>query len=185
VRPQFDDDEKRVTFLDFVQTLAIRSIRIAHKVPLQKIREAVDRASQHYQIDFPFARRHTTYLDGKEILIDLPERGSLVELSGKTPHQTVMRPIVEVYMKDLGWGAGGLASNYKAFEWHQLAIMMNPRRRFGEPVVEACGHTARTLWEACTAEGSVEAAAEAYGVESDHVELAYRYFDLLQGRTAA
>ncbi len=36
-----NDIEKTVTFVDFVQSLAIRAIRLHHRVPLQKIREAI------------------------------------------------------------------------------------------------------------------------------------------------
>ena len=43
---------------------------------------------------------------------------------------------------------------------------MDPRERFGEPVVERCGYAASTLWEACEIEGGVEEAAKAYGVRT-------------------
>ncbi len=43
------DDEKRVTFNDFVQALAIREIRNQYKyVSLQKLRSAVDFAAKDY-----------------------------------------------------------------------------------------------------------------------------------------
>src|SRR5208337_5526414 len=60
------EDSKVITFLDFVQVLAVRNLRVHYRVKLQKIREAVDRASQEFGIDFPFARKHTTFLFDKD-----------------------------------------------------------------------------------------------------------------------
>jgi uncharacterized protein (DUF433 family) len=91
IKPQIGviDDEKIITFLDFVQTLAIRAIRQTRKVPLQKIREAIDQAKRLYRIDYPFAIKHTTYLldanglacryrawkkDGYEVIMDPHQR---------------------------------------------------------------------------------------------------------------
>ena len=39
--PQFGTEERLVSFLDLVQTLAIREIRNQHKVPLPKFRQAL------------------------------------------------------------------------------------------------------------------------------------------------
>ena len=63
--PQFSDpDEKIVTFLDFIQVLAIRALRLPpHKVPLHKIRQAVDIAREQ-DIRYPFAMEHVTYIYG-------------------------------------------------------------------------------------------------------------------------
>src|SRR4051812_35695098 len=56
---QADNDERWVTFLDFVQSMAIRDIRIAHPhIHLDKIRETVELAKKTFGIDYPFARKH-------------------------------------------------------------------------------------------------------------------------------
>lgn len=61
---------------------------------------------------------------------------------------------------------------------------MDPKVRFGEPVIATCGYSALTLWNAVKAEGSIKAAAEIYGVETKEVELACSYFDYLQSPDA-
>lgn len=179
--------EKVVTFLDFVQALAVREIRTQHKIALNKIRDAVDRAEDQYGVTHPFARRHTTYLLGREILVqvDVESIDSLTQVSGKRANQTVMRPIVELYLKDLAFGADGLAELYQAYAWRDRMVVMDPRHRFGEPIVADSGYTAQSLWQASITEGGFEAAAEAYGVEPEDVEVAYRYYDHLQGKPAA
>ena len=56
---------------------------------------------------------------------------------------------------------------------------MNPKRRFGEPIVKSYSYTAETLWEASIAEGGIGAAARAYDVDFENVTLACDYYDHL------
>ncbi|HUY34342.1 MAG TPA: hypothetical protein VMV69_16470 [Pirellulales bacterium] len=60
-----------------------------------------------------------------------------------------------------------------------MEITMNPHRHFGEPLTPS-RYTAVALAQAVTAEGSIERAAIAYGVEPREVEMAFRYFSSLQ-----
>lgn len=55
IDPQFGRDNRLVSFLDLIQTLAIREIRIQKRVPLAKFRQAIKVAKQKYNLDFPFA----------------------------------------------------------------------------------------------------------------------------------
>lgn len=64
--------EKVVTFLDFVQALAVRAIRTQHKIALDKVRLAIEVAEKEFQVSFPLARRHTIYLLDRDIQI-VPE----------------------------------------------------------------------------------------------------------------
>jgi uncharacterized protein (DUF433 family) len=57
--------------------------------------------------------------------------------------------------------------------------VMNPKHRFGEPLLEGCGYTPEVLFEAAKTEGSIEAAAKAYGVSKEQVEVCVDYFDYL------
>jgi hypothetical protein len=72
------EKEKLVTFLDFVQALAIRSVRISTrtKFPLQKIRQARINATEKYSLDFPLAARgHRIFIFGPR---DNPSRCEMV-----------------------------------------------------------------------------------------------------------
>lgn len=183
--PQLDgSDRKLVTFLDFVQALAVRDIRAKYDVPLQKIREGIERAKNEYGKPYPLAMKHTAYLYGRDLVIRLGE-DHLVQLTGRHAGNQMITRVVELYMRDLAFDEEQLAREYTPFTWNSNRITMNPHRRFGEPMVTSCGYTARALWEACIAEGGMDAAAEAYGVTVPEVELAYRYYDYLQGNVAA
>lgn len=180
-----DSEEKIVTFLDFVQSLAIRAIRVRHKnIPLQTIRRAYEDAVQEYGIDYPFARPHQIFLvaDTKRLVVKVGE-GDYRELAGKAKGNKIIARIVEPFLTDLMFNHG-LAVEYTAWSTLDGKITMNPQHRFGEPTVVDCGYTARALWEAAEVEGSPEAAAQAYGVDTKHVLMACKYYDHLVGTAA-
>ena len=186
IHAQLDDDERTITFLDFVQALAIRAIRIKHKISLQKIREAVEHAQEKYHVEFPFAMRHRTYLFQKEIIIDLPDRLALVQITpGKHQDQMVMPEIAEPYLSDLSFSEDDLAVAFRAFEHGGRTITIDPHRRFGQPIVEGSGYSVQALLDAYQSEGSVESAARAYGVQPEDIFVALHYQDHLWGTIAA
>lgn len=191
ISPQYrDPDEKLASFLDFVEALTIRAIRVRHpQIPLHRIREAYKEAETRYDVTHPFARRHTTFLlgDSKTIIIRLRD-DDYRELAGPSRGNRMIAEVVETHLHDLSFSDSGVACEYCA--WPPLApegaskIIMNPKRAFGEPVVLRCGYTAETLWEASGIEGGTEAAARAYGVHKEDVELACGYYDHLRGLAA-
>jgi uncharacterized protein (DUF433 family) len=179
--PAISSSERIVTFLDFVQALHIRQIRTDTecKISLAKIREAIETARSTYGVKYPLAMEHTTFLYGKELIIRLRD-DQFVQLSGPHKHHQMISQIVRVYMKDLTFNAEGLAEKYRAWKFGSFDVQMNPAIRFGEPLLPTCGYSAQTLWEAAKVEGSIEAAAENYGVSPEEVEVGYRYWEQLQ-----
>jgi uncharacterized protein (DUF433 family) len=172
--------EKALGFLEFVQALAIRTLRRDYKLGLSKIREAIERAEHDYGVKHLFARPHQTVLFGREIFIYPDGQPAPVQITGKQVHQLGLRQVVETYQRDLSFDEEGLAHLYHAFRFRDRAIVINPAVRFGEPYVESCGYTAKTLRDAVLSEGGVSEAAKAFGVAEDEVEVAYRYFDSLE-----
>lgn len=183
LEPSFPEKERILSFADFVQALAIRNARLQFRVPLQKIRAGIKRAEDDYGVSHPLARRHTIYLFGNDLYIYLETQKEFEKITGKDRNQKTMTKIVEVYMNDLGFDRTGLASYYIAHRYgvagEERTIEMNPRFRFGEPVLKSCHYSARTLWEACQAEGGIAEAAHAYGVDEADVYAAFRYYDSL------
>lgn len=190
-----DEDEKIVTFLDLVQTLAVREIRQRFQMSLQKIRDGIDAAKQKYGLAHPLAERHRIFLfhDGSgkghgEIVIRLDRdvdgvdvgKDRHLQLTGRHKGNYVMTPIVEPFLDDLTFDKDtGLASLYAPMKDGDFTIVLDPRRRFGEPLVDPCGYTAAALWHATNTEGGIEDAARAYDVPTEAVRLANRYFDFL------
>lgn len=169
---------KAITFLDFVEAVAIRALRV-DGVSFTRIREALRVAKEKYRIDHPFAhQKHRTVLIGPELHIfleDDPENP--VQLTGKNIGQKSMRPCIQEYIRDLDFDDKGVAKLYRAFQFKQQEVVLNPKLHFGEPVIRGCGYTAETLYKAALAEGNIERAATLYDVSPDAVEAAYRYFN--------
>jgi len=187
--PQITDSaEKTVSFLDFIQSMAVRAIRLQHNVPLQKIRAAVDLVEATFGITYPFARQHTTYVirEGSakgELALEID--GKLLQISGKQKKQYLFDQVAELYMDRVDFGTDGLATTFTAWGSGKETIRMNPHIRFGEPIVTSCGYSALVLWEAVKNEGSIKDAAKAYGVSEKQVKLACEYFDHLISRDVA
>lgn len=176
-----EDNSKFIGFHDFIQILAVRNLRVHYGIPLQTIREAVETASTEFGQNYPFARKHKTFLFDKQIWIKLEETKELVQISGKSHGQKGMTQVIEPFLKDIYFDpTSGLASRYDAFTRNNLKIVMNPRLRFGEPMLEGCGYTPEALFEAAKTEGSAEAAAKIYGVSTQAVEVCIEYFDYLK-----
>lgn len=182
--PQFGRDERLISFLDLIQTLAIRQIRVMNKVPVKKIRQAMKWVKVHLNEDYPFARKHFTYLFGSELAIEF-KKGQYAEVSGKHIGQGLIREIVEPYLVDLTYDDSGLARAYTIYRSRdQVKVIMDPEIRFGEAVLPS-GYSARCLYEAIETEGSVRNAAKAYGVDEKEITAAFGFFDYLSGTTAA
>lgn len=192
VDPQLGRDSDRVvTFLDFVQALAIRAIRTQYNVPLTRIRKAVDKAKREFGIQYPFATQHTTYLmtDGRgpgagELVIRVKGRDDhdkLIQLTGRSSGNYLMKEIAEPFLDDLHFDSEtGLAMDYSPFRSSKYTIKLDPQIRFGEPIVSPSGYTAQSLYDAIISEGGIDAAAKAYDLEKEAIHLAYDYIDHLK-----
>ncbi len=193
-----DSSEKVVTFLDFVQTLAVREVRNRRGVSLQRIRQGMDEARKRYGVEYPLACRHKIFVFGDhktrghgQIIIrrpddDDPDVDQYVQLTGRERGNFLLGSVVEMFLENLRFDPEtGLAFEYSPMSEGDARIVLNPRRRFGEPIVDPGGYTAETLWDATNIEGGIEAAAQAYGVTVGEVRLANRYFDTLLPNRAA
>lgn len=188
IEPQYGrNDERHVSFLDLVQTLAVREIRIQRKVPLVKFRQAIELARTHFSLDYPFARQHCTYLLNDELVIrPQPDKDDFIEASGRHRGQRLI-PFVEMYLKDLSFNIEGLANSYliyKSGHENPVKVTMDPQHRFGEPLLPS-GYSALTIWDAIRAEGGIRQASDAYGVPVEEVETAHRFVVDHLGKTAA
>jgi len=178
--------DRWVTFLDFIQCMAIRDIRIYWpNIHLDKIRSTIDMARQKFNIEYPFAMKHATYRFGDQIILEIPGYGT-IEATGPHKSQLNMRRVIEQYLEDLSWDAKGLAAKYTPFSFRGHDIVLDPSIQFGEPTVNPGRYTVSTLCNAYEAEGGYDAAAKAYGVPKEAVEAAMRYnFDYLRTSEAA
>lgn len=171
-------DERLVSFHDLVQAMAINKAR-EYGVSLQKIREAIQRAEQEFNISLPLAHQHKLVLFDKELHIQL-SRDQIVQLTGRGRDQSMMVPIIEPFMKDLCFSEAGLAISYVAFKWHGKRIILDPQRQFGQPLVDGTGYRADVLANAFNVEGSADFVASEYNVTLADVKVAVSYMQSLR-----
>jgi uncharacterized protein (DUF433 family) len=181
------DEGRFLTFLEFVEALAVRTLRHTYRLPLQQICTALEIAKKEYHIEYPFAdKEHKSAICGKDLLIYFKDTENPTQLTGKAKRQQSFQPCVEPFMRDLVFDDRRTAQAYIAYrypvpnEQTTINIIMNPRYCFGDPVVEGTGYRAETLWKAAVAEGSEEKAAEYYEVKANEVIAACRYCDEIQ-----
>jgi uncharacterized protein (DUF433 family) len=180
------EDLERISFLDFVEVLAVRALRVDYGISLQRIREALREAKERYNIQHLFARKeHTTVLIEKDLhILFKDDPRSPVQITGPLKGQKSFRECIEVYMRDLDFDEEGIAKIYKAYGFHGQDIVLNPKVHFGEPILRSSGYTAHTLYRAAVTEGSIDRAARLYAVPPEAVEAAYRYWSAELGLAA-
>lgn len=193
IEPQLGlSEEKTVTFLDFVQALAVRRIRNDHHISLQTIREAYLRARTEFGIRYPFALESSRIgLFGppnnpaRQVIFICVNKGDeetqqYFQLTGKKHGNQLIKEVVRTYSYRLTYDpASKLACRYTAFEALGEQVTMDPAIKFGEPVVMSSGYAAATLYDAYLAEGSVERAADIYKVPQQQIAAAIEYFDFI------
>jgi hypothetical protein len=140
------ESEKLVTFLDFVQVLAIRQVRLKEKkFPLPRIRKACERATNDHGIEYPLAAKdHCIFLFGPkdkpllcEMVIHFGQddlgKDRYLQLTGRKAGNLVLSEIAEPFMRRIRFGESKWAEEYTAFETDAGRIVMDPHKRFGEP----------------------------------------------------
>ncbi len=169
-------NDRLISFYDMVQTMAVDRAR-DKGISLRKIRQAIERAQEDYHIDLPLAYRHILYFD-RGLHIRLGEE-QIVELTGPVRGQSMMEKIMEPFMQRLCFDEKNLAQAYTPFEKYGRKIVLNPRRQFGQPIVEGTEYRADVLANMCRIEG-VEAVMEEFNVEGADVNVAVDYMNSLK-----
>lgn len=169
-------EHRLVSFFDLLQTKAIAIAR-EEKIPLQKIRQAIKTAQDEYDVEFPLVHNHQLLWYDGDLHIKL---NGIYQVSGRPRHQMSIEPIVEPYAKDLHFDEDGLAFMWTPFKRFQRQIILDPKKQFGQPLVENTGYRADILATSFKAEGSYAAASEAYNVETKDIKIAVAYIKELR-----
>ena len=113
-------------------------------VSLQAIRFAIGFAQEKYNVERPLINLEFRS-DGNEILMKaLEQDGDYVSLSRKRPGQKVFSEIVKQSLKDLEY-SNGVAVRWRPADYKHIII--DPKRQFGQPVVDECGVSTETLFQ--------------------------------------
>ncbi|PXA04808.1 hypothetical protein DDZ13_06490 [Coraliomargarita sinensis] len=168
-----------LSFQDFIESLAIRFLRVEKKVQMKEIRDSILRAQDEHGIEYPFSdRRHKLAIDkvDRSLHIYINREGDPFKLAGSNIGQRGIQKILEPYMNDLLFDDEDfLARQYRAYTSGGRNVIMNPRFLFGQPKVENSPYSARALWESYIAEGGIDYVCDYYDVSRSVVELSCEY----------
>jgi uncharacterized protein (DUF433 family) len=126
------------------------------------------------------------YSLGDQLLLRIDDGDMIGVTKGNERDQFHLVQIVEPFLEQLTFGEDGYASRWLVDSMllgseKRLELVLDPLRRFGQPVIEPYGILASTLMQSLEAEGTLEAAAAAHGLPQEAFKLAVRYFDSLTG----
>ncbi len=168
--------DRTLSFVDLIQLRSIRSLRLQYGLPLARIRQAVATAERECGIESPLAHRYRFAVFDGVIVIEIGE--TIVGLTGRDKHQRFMSRVVTPFLDDLRFDRRSrLAVEWVPMESKSHRIVLDPTRRFGQPIVMPGAVLAEPLAQAVVSEGSVKDAAEAFDVDEDAVKLAWTYMD--------
>jgi uncharacterized protein (DUF433 family) len=157
-------------FLDLVQS-RMASAFISAGLSPQKVRRALVLARELIDHDHPFATsRFKT--DGSTLLLDALSDDNddrpLVDLFKRG--QYVMRKVIEPSLKGIEFDVDIAARWWPKGRSHDIVI--DPKRQFGQPIMESVGVPTAVLSAAAEAEGSVARAAQFFRVRPETVQRA-------------
>lgn len=183
------DGEHVVTFHDLAQTLSIRSLRTKRperdSISLQKIRQVVQMATDEFDLSMPLARNHTLYAYADRLILRIDDNYIGLE-RGVDKHQLYHHVVIEPYLHEIKFHPEtGLANQWRPLTSGEFAVVLDPQRRFGHPIIEPSGLLVDRIVDTVLAEGSLQAAAEAHEIDIEAVRLALKYSeDYLAGIAA-
>ena len=171
-------DQRLIAFHDLIQAMAIDRAR-GFGVPLPKIREAIKRAKERHDVQFPLAYKHQLLWFDRELHIKFPNE-TIIQLTGREQNQSLIKDIVEPFMKDLHFCDEGLAVSFTPFEKYGRQIILDPQRQFGQPLVGGTGYRADILANMYYVEQSADLVAGAFNIDPKDVLTAVSYMEDLR-----
>lgn len=143
-----------VGFRDLIELRFVRTF-VACGVPLKLIRRTIDEVHERLGKDYPFTS--TSFkTDGRRIFMELVDESGDAALVDVVKRQDVIRKVIAPSLRD------GIELNVddQATRWFPLkgsrAIVFDPQRSFGQPILADSGVPTIAIVEALQAEGGHE-----------------------------
>lgn len=170
------DHHLALGFLDLIEIRFVDAFLKAG-VSWTTLHRARARAKELFKVSHPFStNRFVT--DGREILLETDGQSAQPSLLDIVPRQQVFAAIVKPLLRDLEFG-----DHTMVLRWWPLgmerAVVLDPTRNFGRPIMARHGFPTEVLAHAATACGSVHKAAQWFEVQERDVEDAIEFERLL------
>lgn len=178
--PQYDSEQngQLLGFRDLIEARIVDALRKS-RIGLPTIRLCIDRAKELLGDEHPFSTR-AFKSDGKRIFLDITGDVSQPRLYDLKDKQQVFRDFVMPSLKGLEFG------DERAERWWleptRKTIVVDPRRSFGQPIINRSGLLTSRVVQEVKAEGSEERVAKLYEVPVGAVRDAMRFEQSLVSR---
>jgi uncharacterized protein (DUF433 family) len=164
-----------LSFLNLVETHVLAAIRREHRIPLQKVRRALEYAERQLGLERPLisARFET---DGIDLLVHELEKLVNVSQAG----QLEIEPLVRMFLKRIKRDPAGVPIKLYPFTRKTVSddepepVEIDPRVAFGRPVLAGRGVPTAVLADRFKAGDSLADLAQDYDTSSQIIEEAIR-----------
>jgi uncharacterized protein (DUF433 family) len=165
----------RMSFQNLVEAHILLAIRRFHKVPMQRVRPAIDFCKKRFHTQHPLVTEdfHTNGLD-----LFVKKVGAILNVS--QGGQTEMRSALEISLRRVERDTEGLAARLFPFvrDWHEReqprSIVVDPAIAFGAPVIAGTGIATSVVAGRMRAGETIELIAADYGITGEQVQDAVR-----------
>lgn len=172
------EDTTELSFADLIEVRVVKALR-KQGISLQAIRYAISFAQDKYGIERPLSSQDFK-TDGAEILMNAVEKdGELVSLSKMRPGQKVFAKIIEPSLRDLEY-ENGLVAKWRPEK--SKTIVVDPKRHFGEPILDRFGISTNNLYNEFKHFADVKYLAKIYEIPIDSVRKAIEFESSLDKR---
>ncbi len=177
---------RQVTWAEFVEAALLREYRRTHSVPMNELRNFIDRLREHYGVPYPLAH-HQPYVSGsgRQLVYEAQTDSGLdpeFALVAFASNQLLLTPASQSFLDRVSW-VDDVAARWRPAADPESSVRIEPDVRFGKPAVG--GVSTEVIWEQSEAGEAVEDLAEIFGLSVSDVRWALSYESSQQAQTAA
>lgn len=165
-----------LSFVNLMETVALAGFRQTG-VSMQRVRKALEYAKKAMEETHPLASERIL-TDGRDLFWEYQEhKDPKVQLFNLVYEgQKVFPEAVERYLREVEWGQDHYATRWwpGAPEAGAGAVVLDPKRAFGAPVVAGTGIRTEDVFDRFSAGEPIDTLASDYGLTVEQIEAAIR-----------
>jgi len=172
-----------LSFLNLVEAHVLSAIRRQHRIPLPKIRQALDYVAKHLQLERPLSQAQFATM-GVDLFVEELDRVVNVSREG----QVEMADLIRTHLRRIERDAHGMPIKLYPFTTKptinsaaaqhpaesERTVVIDPRIAFGRPVLVGTSVPTAVLADRFKAGDTLSEMAEDYGAQQEAIEEAIR-----------